>query len=142
MRPTRPGAARTLLAILAAVTLALTGCGDDDPTVDQPPDQDAEGDEATADPGDEAPAGADVAARNIAFEPPTLTVTVGTTVTWTNEDVVAHTVTSGEPGASDGGFDERLDAEGEPVSVTFDEPGTFAYHCELHGNMTGEIVVE
>jgi plastocyanin len=51
-------------------------------------------------------------------------------------------VTSGDPGDPDGTFDEPLGAEGDTATVTFDEPGTFVYHCDLHRNMTGEVVVE
>jgi manganese oxidase len=131
------------LGVLLALTAAA--CGDDDPTVEPPPGQDVEGDDAAAeaDETDEAPAGdADVVTRDFAFEPQAVTVAAGTTLTWTNEDTVAHTVTSGAPGAADGGFDERLEAEGDEVSVTFSDAGTFSYFCELHPNMTGEVVVE
>lgn len=71
-----------------------------------------------------------------AFEPGTLTVAPGTTVTWTNEGNDSHTVT-----ADDGSFDSaRLDP-GESFSVTFDAPGTFGYHCSFHPGMTATIVV-
>lgn len=59
----------------------------------------------------------------------------GTTVTWTNDDTAAHTVT-----ADDGSFDERI-AAGETVTVTFDEAGTFAYHCDIHTSMTATVIV-
>jgi plastocyanin len=133
-------AAAPRLVVLLALT--AVACGGDDPTVEPPPGQDVEGDDAAAE-ADEPPAGAaDVATRDIAFVPPAITVAVGTTVTWTNEDVVAHTITSGEPGAADGAFGERLGSEGDQVDVTFSDPGTFAYFCEIHPNMTGEVVVE
>lgn len=71
-----------------------------------------------------------------AFEPGTLTVTPGTTVTWTNDGNDSHTVS-----ADDGSFDSaRLDP-GESFSVTFDEAGTFAYFCAFHPGMVGTIVV-
>jgi plastocyanin len=83
-----------------------------------------------------------VLARNISFDPGTITVEAGTTVTFTNEDIVRHTVTSGEPGEPDDEFDENLPDQGDTVQITFDEPGTFVYYCDLHRNMTGEVVVE
>jgi plastocyanin len=144
---TRP---RHLAALLLAGGLVLGGCAADDPDEDPPPGQDQDTTDDLEDgevegsdlEGDEGATGAaEVEARNIAFEPAQLTVAVGTTVTWTNADVVRHTVTSGAPGEPDGTFDEPLAAEGS-ASVTFDEPGTFVYHCDLHRNMTGEVVVE
>jgi plastocyanin len=136
---------RRATSIAVAATLALTAaaCAGDEPDADPPPGQDAEADAAPTAPEDAPVTGdAEVDAVNIAFSPEALTVAAGTTVTWTNQDVVRHTVTSGEPGDPDGTFDEPLDAEGDTVTVTFDEPGTFVYHCDLHRNMTGEVVVE
>ncbi|MGH2562728.1 MAG: cupredoxin domain-containing protein [Thermomicrobiales bacterium] len=74
--------------------------------------------------------------RDFAFDPLALEISVGTTVNWTNNDAAAHA------GTADGGaFDTgRLD-EGQSGSVTFDEPGTFAYHCDFHPEMVGTIVV-
>src|SRR5918997_5012518 len=73
---------------------------------------------------------------DFAFEPGTLTVPAGATVTWTNAGNRPHTVT-----ADDGSFDSgRLDP-GEQFSQTFDQPGTFAYHCGFHPEMLGSIVV-
>ncbi len=71
-----------------------------------------------------------------AFEPGTLTIAPGTTVTWTNEGNDSHTVS-----ADDGSFDSaRLDP-GESFSVTFEDVGTFGYHCAFHDGMAGTIVV-
>ncbi|HLL51281.1 MAG TPA: cupredoxin family copper-binding protein [Thermomicrobiales bacterium] len=73
---------------------------------------------------------------DFAFEPATLTVPVGTTVTWTNAGSRPHTVT-----ADDGSFDSgRLDP-GEQFSQSFDQPGTFTYFCGFHPDMQGSIVV-
>lgn len=75
--------------------------------------------------------------RNFAFGPKTLTIKKGTTVTWTNQDSVAHTVTS-----DDGSFETDLLAKGESGSVTFDKAGTYSYHCTPHPNMKATIIVE
>jgi plastocyanin len=90
----------------------------------------------------QAAAGAAVTAQSTTFDPPTLTVPPGTTVTWTNADQVAHTVT-----ADDGSFDTSFFADGQTVSLTFDTPGTYAYYCIPHGapggsGMAGLIVVQ
>lgn len=73
---------------------------------------------------------------DFAFEPVTLEVSIGTTVVWTNSGSAPHTVTS-DTGVFDSG---RLDPGGT-FSMTFDTPGTFAYHCEFHPNMRATIVV-
>jgi plastocyanin len=75
--------------------------------------------------------------ENFAFVPANIVVDVGTTVTWTNDDVVPHTVTS-----DDG---DELDSEllnpGDTFSHTFDTPGAYAYHCTPHPNMRGLVTV-
>jgi plastocyanin len=73
---------------------------------------------------------------DFSFQPGTLTVPVGTTVTWTNAGARPHTVT-----ADDGAFDSGRFDPGEQFSFTFDQPGTFTYHCGFHPEMQGEIVV-
>lgn len=95
-----------------------------------------------ADDGSESSGGgaAEVSASGFAFAPATIEVAAGTTVKWTNGDTVPHTVTAGEPGSPSGDFDEDL-AAGTSAEITFDEPGTFTYFCEVHPNMTGEVVV-
>jgi amicyanin len=75
--------------------------------------------------------------EHFAFDPPTLRVAAGTTVTWTNRDAIPHTMT-----AHDGGFDSGELAKGQSYSHRFDVPGTYAYHCHPHPNMTGTIVVK
>jgi len=74
---------------------------------------------------------------NFAFLPKTMTLKKGATVTWINQDTVAHTAT-----ADDASFDTGLLAKGESGSVTFDKPGTYSYHCTPHPNMKATIVVE
>lgn len=104
-----------------------------------PPEEDGEdgatpGAEAEAAAGDEAAA---VEIADFAFSPDTLTVAAGSTVTWTNADGTTHTAT-----ADDGAFDSDRLAEGDSYEETFDEPGTYAYHCDIHRGMEGTIVVE
>lgn len=66
-----------------------------------------------------------------------LTVSVGDTVVWTNDDEVAHTVT-----AVDGSFDSDTMAAGDVFSWTFDEPGEFEYFCIPHPWMRATVIVE
>ena len=79
-----------------------------------------------------------VTIRDFAFDPPELSVPVGTTVTWTNEDNTTHTVTGTDTGSPIASRD--LD-HGNTYSVTFDQVGTFNYLCSIHTNMTGTVTV-
>lgn len=91
--------------------------------------------------GDEAAAGGTaVAISDFAFDPETIEVAAGDTVTWTNQDGVPHTVTAGSSGAATDDFDEALDA-GDSAEITFDEAGTYDYFCAIHPTMTGQVVV-
>ncbi len=80
-----------------------------------------------------------------AFDPLEITVAVGTTVTWTNADAIAHTVTSGvSDGVSptpDGMFDSGFVNEGDTFSYTFTEAGEFDYYCLPHPWMIGKVIV-
>jgi len=74
---------------------------------------------------------------NFSFGPTTLTVTAGTTVTWTNRDDIPHTVVS-----TDGVFKSKVLDTDEKFSYTFSKTGTYPYFCSIHPKMTGEIVVQ
>ena len=75
--------------------------------------------------------------QGFAFKPATVTVNVGDTVTWTNEDTAPHTAT-----ASDGSFDTGSLKKGASGSHTFSKAGSFAYICTIHPNMKGTVVVQ
>jgi plastocyanin len=80
---------------------------------------------------------AEVKIDNFSFGPTTLTVSAGTTVTWTNRDDIPHTVVS-----DDKVFKSKvLDTE-ERFSYTFIRPGTYPYFCSVHPKMTGKVVVQ
>ena len=74
--------------------------------------------------------------KNFAFNPPNATVAAGTTVTWVNNDQTAHTVT-----ADDGTFDSGTLQPGQSYSFAFDKAGTYAYHCNIHPDMTATVTV-
>jgi plastocyanin len=85
-------------------------------------------------------AGADDAAvkiDNFTFTPKSVTVKAGTTVTWTNQDDIPHTVTSTTKQFKS----KPLDTD-DKFTFTFTTPGTYEYFCSLHPHMTGTIVVE
>jgi plastocyanin len=88
--------------------------------------------------GDETTETNKVEIENFSFKPATITVKKGTTVTWTNEDSVEHTVTPDTEGDFEG---SDLLAKGETYSFTFDKVGTFSYHCKPHPQMQAKVIV-
>jgi len=80
---------------------------------------------------------------NECYIPYEASIGVGHTVTWSNDDTAAHTVTSGSAsGGPDGVFDSNLFAAGTTFSHTFEEEGTFDYFCMVHPWMVGSVMVE
>jgi plastocyanin len=75
--------------------------------------------------------------ESFAFTPATLTVSVGTTITWTNKDGVAHTVTSDDLTLNSG-----LMETGGIYSHQFNTAGTFNYHCTVHPTMLAKVIVQ
>ncbi len=76
------------------------------------------------------------------FTHPDLTVAVGATVVWTNNDRTTHTVTLGNNGIGDeGGFESGNLNGGGTFSFTFDTTGTFAYTCRIHPSMNATVEV-
>ncbi len=78
-----------------------------------------------------------VSIKNMAFSPASLSVSAGSTVTWYNNDAVAHTVT-----ADDGSFDSGNIPMGGKYSKVFSSAGTFAYHCTIHPMMMATVTVK
>jgi plastocyanin len=76
------------------------------------------------------------------FMPSEIAVTSGSTVTWTNRDGIEHSVTADAMANGKPAFDSGLFKKGESRSLTFTEPGTFAFHCARHTSMTGTITVK
>jgi|SRR5688572_22721898 len=76
-----------------------------------------------------------------AFSPNPIQVSVGTTVTWTNDDAQPHTVNSGENATPSGLFDSPIMAPQATFEYTFTEAGEFPYFCILHPNMVGTVSV-
>jgi plastocyanin len=118
----------TLPALLAALVLVLAACAGGT-TASEAADDDGGGD-----------AGETVSLSGGQFAPSTLTIPVGTTVTFT--DTAGHTVTEGSDGqAAD---DPIVDEQGgsEPIEVSFDEPGTYEITCKIHSAMNMTVTVE
>jgi plastocyanin len=80
--------------------------------------------------------GTDVTIQSNSFNPDSLSIKVGDTVTWTNKDSYDHTVTSDTAAFDSGGI-----ASGATFSFTFNAEGTYSYHCSIHTSMTAKIIV-
>ena len=78
-----------------------------------------------------------VMARDFMFAPTSLTVPVGSTVTWTNQDDEPHTVVSDTGLFRSAAMDTK-----ESFSFRFDKPGTYHYACSIHPRMVGTVVVQ
>ena len=77
------------------------------------------------------------------YNPATVTIDVGTTISWMNIDKDPHTVTDGTPNSKWGQlFDSGLLRQGKEYRYTFNEYGTYPYLCALHPWMSGKVVVE
>lgn len=115
---------------LTALVLALAACS---PAMNATPENgggDTDGSASCPD---------TIAIREFDFEPATCSVQGGTTLTFVNEDDVAHTATAGPDAASS--FDTGVLEPGESATVTFDVQGPHPYHCELHSSMQATIHV-
>lgn len=146
-------------AVAIAAALLLVACGDDDPTLTEATETGATETDAdptttpeptgtattpASSPTDASPGGdnqGQVTMESIQFMPEEITVEAGTTVTWDNQDSVAHTVTARSDNAS---FESGDMQAGATFQTTLDEPGTYEYVCDYHvgSGMTGTIIVE
>ena len=122
-----------IIAVLAAL-LAPTACGSGSSGGATPPSTST----PSASSGSAAASGGStVEINNFMFMPATLTVPVGTTVTWKFDDSTQHTVS-----ADDNSFASSPMASGQTFTHTFSSAGRVAYHCSIHPFMTGTIVVK
>jgi plastocyanin len=92
----------------------------------------------------DARAGSDqgVTIQTFQFKPTPVEVPAGTKVSFTNQDDITHTITSGSPDSPDGKFSHRLEGKGSTASVELGKPGVYPYFCERHRSMRGEIRVK
>lgn len=107
-----------------------------------PPLGPAEEDHDGMDGGDMGPKTHSVNITGFAFSPATISIKVGDTVTWTNNDTDVHTVTA-DGGQFDSGIINKVATGPPPTSFTrtFSAAGTFPYHCNVHPAMTGTVQV-
>lgn len=96
--------------------------------------------QSTTSSSNNAPQPGSVNIRNMMFTPSQISVSKGATVTWTNNDNVAHTVV--DDLSNVGGPASGTIEPGSSYSFTFTKTGSFQYHCSIHSSMRGTIVVK
>jgi plastocyanin len=106
------------LAIILVVAVVATGCG-------------------ASTTATTSSSGAQVVLKSFAFTPNSVTIKAGESVTWTNQDGTTHTVT-----ADNGEFDSGSLGADATYSFIFAKAGTYPYHCSIHSNMKGTVVVQ
>lgn len=110
------------------IVIAMSGCSE----------QQAQVQPTTAPPAGDLGIKKDIEISGFAFNPSTITIPRGTSITWTNKDGAEHTI------VSDDGNEMSSDsiAQGETYAHTFSNPGTYSYHCGIHPSMKGKVIVE
>ena len=86
--------------------------------------------------GSGGPGTNEVFIQGMAFNPASITVAAGTTITWTNKDAIAHTVTS-----NSNAFNSPTMGTGATFSFTFANAGTYSYYCAIHPSMVASVTV-
>jgi plastocyanin len=133
--PTRTATRIGLLSVVVGAAFALAACSGaaatSAPSLVASPSAQA----SAAAPAASATAANAVTIVDFGFNPGSITVKAGTTVTWTNTGVT-HTVTS-----NTGLFDSGHLGSGDTFTFTFSKAGTYAYHCAIHSSMKGEVTV-
>ncbi len=127
-----------VMMIVSFSLVTFAGCGSDSSTTTGPTGNNGGNNE---EPMDEQ-AENEVLIEGNTFNVSNLEVSAGTTVTWTNNSSVDHTITSGTRGTDDAGelFDRTI-SPGQTVTITFDEAGTYPYFCKFHSGMDAEVTV-
>jgi plastocyanin len=137
---------RTLLAaLLLATTGSLVACGDGEPAASpsttEAPAAAADGPDLSAEEFEDLTGETEVriTVRDNTYDAKYFEVTAGTTITYENRGRVEHNLLPVTPGAFASIEAEDLQA-GDAQTLTFDEPGEYAYYCSLHGTKTKGMV--
>jgi plastocyanin len=124
---------KIIFAILA-LSLILSGCGS--PQASAPVKQEQPDPNALR----VGVGNFDVNIQDFAFSPADINIEKGTTVVWKNNDTAPHIVISDDQAKSN--FLSPEIKTGETYSFTFDQPGKYSYHCQIHPTMKGTITVK
>jgi len=128
----------TAAGCLAVAALPLIGCGGSSSSDTGSTPAPAPATDTAADTGGATTAGAQVVMKDIKFVPESATTKAGTTVTWTNNDTVAHTVTGTD---IRDGIESGTIEPGKTFAFAFEKAGTVDYVCTIHPGQKGSITV-
>jgi plastocyanin len=128
---------RLLLAAIAALALAAAGCGSSGSSSSNGSSTPSQVNKTQPSSSVGSGPGVKVAMQNIAFDPSSVTVKVGQTITWVNKDSVQHNVTA-QSGAA---FKSKNLGQGGTYAFKVTKPGTIKYVCTVHPGMSGTIIV-
>jgi plastocyanin len=119
-----------ILALVAAMIVLSAACSGTTNTTTAPAATTTAGSGTTT-----AATGDAISIENFAFAPETITIPVGSTVTWTNKDSASHQI-KGDT------FNSPLLATGQTYQFKFDTAGTYNYICSVHPSMKGVVIVK
>lgn len=125
------------LVATGALALAAAGCGSSNNSNSSTPSPPSTVTKTQPSSSVGSGPGVKVKMQNIAFDPTSVTVKVGQTVTWVNDDSVTHNVTA-QSGAA---FKSKDFGQGGTYSFKVTKPGTIKYVCTLHPGMDGTLIV-
>lgn len=146
--PTRKQHAWAWLSVVAlAAIMLLSACGGSTPTTGNNPGSGTTPAATNTPAGSGSSSGSTVmmttgSSNPFAFSPTTLTIKTGTTVVWKNTTSAPHTVTSDDGKSFDSGTSNPIAPQSGTYSFTFNQPGTYAYHCTFHPYMKATIIVQ
>jgi plastocyanin len=129
-----------LLIACLAFGVMVAGCGGDD---DDGGGGAQEQQPAATSGGGGGGGGAQVSMKNIQFHPSNVTIKAGETVTWTNDEAIAHDVDGSGPGGNFSSGPTGGMNQGDTFKFTFDKPGKYKYVCRVHApGMSGTVTVK
>jgi len=120
-----------ILIVLLVPCIAVCGCTSSGPSTSPATTQ------------TQVPGAMTINIQNFAFNPASITVPKGTTVTWVNEDTADHQIINDAQGSTGQGtvFTSSSLQKGAQYSFRFDTPGTYPYHCSIHPSMKATVIV-
>jgi len=132
----------SIMVVLIITIVSIAGCSSDENRESSSKSKTSttfkSNDQSTA---SNASAQESVVIKTFMFDPDPVNAKVGTQITWTNQDNINHTVTSGTRDSSDGTFDGFIKEKGKTFSFTFEKAGTYEYFCEIHPGMDAKVIV-
>lgn len=132
-----------LFSLSLVMVLTLSGCGQNQPSTTLTPEIQPVANNNTNNNQGVLQGQVEVLMINFTFSPASITIKKGTIVTWKNNDSASHQVAADESPTTvyTNSLVSQVMAPNQTFSFTFDELGTFNYHCKIHPQMKGSVIV-